>query len=76
MARSRPSARDALIKLKRQREELDAQEATLRESAAAELGKVLLDWGAETLEPNELRQIVQRTMTLGFEETLKRLTPK
>ncbi len=76
MARSRPSARDALIKLKRQREELDAQEAALRESAAAELGKVLLDCGAETLEPNELRQIVQRSMVLGADEAIKRLTPK
>lgn len=75
MARSRPSARDALIKLKRQREELDAQEAALRENAATELGKVLLDCGAETLEPNELRQIVQRAMVLGSEETMKRLMP-
>lgn len=75
MVRSRSCARDALIKLKRQREELDAQEATLREKAAAELGKVLLDCGAETLEPSELRQIVQRVIALGSAETMKRLTP-
>ena len=75
MARSRPSARDALIKLKRQRQELDAQEATLRENAAAELGKVLLDCGGETIEPSELRQIVQRVIALGSAETMRRLMP-
>ena len=75
MARSKPSARDALIKMQRQREKLAAEEATLRENAAAELGMVLLNCGAETLEPNELRQIVQRAMTLGVDETLKRLAP-
>ena len=36
MARSKPSARNALKKLREQRDELDAQEARLRDEAAGE----------------------------------------
>lgn len=75
MARSKPSARDALKKLREQRQELDAREARLREEAAAELGKVLVECGAETLDPAQLRQLVRASMTLGIDETLKRLAP-
>jgi len=75
MARSRPSARDALRKLREQREELDAKEARLRDEAAAELGKVLIECGAETIEPAALRQLMRQSMTLGIDETLKRLSP-
>ncbi len=75
MARSKPSARDALKKLREQRQELDAREARLREEAAAELGKVLVECGAETIEPAQLRQLVRASMTLGIDETLKRLAP-
>ena len=75
MARSKPSARDALKKLREQREELDAREARLREEAAAELSKVLVECGAETIEPAQLRQLVRESMTLGIDETLKRLAP-
>ena len=76
MARSKPSARDALKKLREQRLELDAQEVRLRDEAAAELGKLLVECGAETIEPAQLKQVVQATMTLGIDEALKRLTPK
>lgn len=75
MARSKPSARDALRKLREQREELDAREARLREEAAAELGRLLIECGAETLDPGELRQLIRQSMTLGINETLKRLAP-
>jgi len=75
MARSKPSARDALKKLREQRQELDAREARLREEAAAELGKVLVECGAETIDPAQLRQLVRASMTLGIDETLKRLAP-
>ena len=75
MARSKPSARDALKKLREQREELDAREARLREEAAAELGKMLVECGAETIEPAQLRQLVRASMTLGIDETLRRLAP-
>ncbi len=73
MARSKVSARDALLKVQRQREELAAEETRLRESAATELGRVLLECGAETLEPAQLRQLMRQLATLGIDESLKRL---
>lgn len=78
MARSKVSARDALLKVQRQREELAAEETKLREGAATELGKVLLECGAEVLEPTQMRQLIRQSMALGIEESLKRLasTPK
>ena len=74
MARSKASARDALMKVQRQREELAAEEARLRESAAAELGKVMLDCGAETMKPAQLRQLIVSVQKLGLDETLKRIS--
>ena len=76
MARSKPSARNALKKLREQRDELDAQEARLRDEAAGELGKVLVECGAETIEPAQLKQVVQASMKLGIDEVLRRLLPK
>lgn len=76
MARSKPSARDALKKLREQRFELDAQEVRLRDEAATELGKLLVECGAETIEPAQLKRIVQASMALGIDETLKRLVAK
>lgn len=75
MARSKPSARNALKKLREQREELDAQEASLREEAAGELGKVLLECGAETIEPAQLKQLIRASLTIGIDDALKRLSP-
>ena len=78
MARSKASARDALLKVQRQREELAAEETKLREGVATELGKVLLECGAETLEPAQFKQLIRQSMALGIDETLRRLasTPK
>ncbi|MFZ5665758.1 MAG: DUF6437 family protein [Pseudomonadota bacterium] len=76
MARSKRSARDALKKLREQRAQLDTEEARLREEAAAELGRLLIECGGETIEPAQLRQIVRAAMTLGTEEAMKRLTVK
>jgi hypothetical protein len=78
MARSKVSARDALLKVQRQREELAAEETKLRQGVAAELGKVLLECGAEVLEPVQLRQLIRQSMAIGIDEVLKRLasTPK
>jgi Family of unknown function (DUF6437) len=73
MARSKVSARDALLKVQRQREQLAAEETKLREGAATELGKVLLECGAETLEPVQVRQLIRQSMALGIDESLKRL---
>jgi hypothetical protein len=75
MARSKPSALDALRKLREQRALLDSEEARLRQEAASELGKLLIECGAETIEPAQLRQVVRAAMTLGIEETLKRIAP-
>ena len=75
MARSKPSARDALIKLRAEREELVSRESRLREEAAADLGKVLLECGAEVLEPAQLRQLLRASMTLGIDAAIARLTP-
>jgi hypothetical protein len=75
MARSKPSALDALRKLREQRALLDSEEARLRQEAATELGKLLIECGAETIEPAQLRQVVRAAMTLGIEETLKRIAP-
>jgi hypothetical protein len=76
MARSKPSARDALKKLREQRLELDAQEVRLRDEAATELGKLLVECGAETIEPAQLKRVVQASMALGIDETRKRLAAK
>ena len=75
MARSKPSALDALRKLREQRALLDSEEARLRQEAATVLGKLLIECGAETIEPAQLRQVVRAAMTLGIEETLKRIAP-
>lgn len=73
MAKSKVSARDALLKLQRQREELASQETKLRESAASELGKMLLECGAETLDPVPFKQFIRKAVALGIDESLKRL---
>ena len=75
MARSKPSARDALKKLREQRLELDAQEVRLRDEAATELGKLLVECGAETIEPAELKQLIRASLAIGIEDALKRLSP-
>jgi len=75
MARSKPTARDALRKLREQRVQLENEEARLREEAATELGRVLIEYGAETIEPTQLRQMIRGAMALGIEETLKRIAP-
>lgn len=74
MARSKTSARDALMKVQRQREELAAEEARLREGAATELGKVLLGCGAEAIEPAQLRRLMMAVQELGIDETMKRVS--
>ena len=69
MARSKPTARHALKKLREQRARLESEEARLRQEAATELGRLLIECGAETIEPAKLRQIVRASMALGIDET-------
>jgi hypothetical protein len=73
MARSKPDALDALRKVREQREALDAREAELRAQAAGELGKLLVECGAEMLEPSKLKMLLQRTTALGIDTSLERL---
>ena len=75
MARSKVNVRDALRKLQEQRERLAAEEARLRESVAAELGRIMLECSAETLEPAALKQLMLRVRELGIEEAMKRISP-
>ena len=75
MARSKPTARDALRKLREQRAQLENEEARLREEAATELGKLLIECGAETIEPAELKQLIRASLAIGIEDALKRLSP-
>lgn len=73
MARSKTSAVDALIRLQAQRSELDARETQLRTDAANELGKVLLECGAETIEPAKLRLLLKQTIVLGIDAALAKV---
>lgn len=73
MARSKTSAVDALIRLQAQRSELDARETKLRTDAANELKKVLLECGAETIEPAKLRLLLKQTIVLGIDAALAKV---
>lgn len=73
MARSKPAAREALQKLRERRAQLEAEELRLRDEAASELGKLLIACGAETIEPAQLRQLIQAAMATGIEESLRRI---
>lgn len=74
MAKSKASARDALIRLRAEREELMNRETALREAAAADLSKVLLECGAEVMEPAKLRQLLRTSMALGVEAAIDRIS--
>lgn len=73
MARSKTSAVDALKRLQEQRSELDARETKLRTDAANELGRMLLECGAETIDPAKLRQLMKQTGTMGIDAVLTKL---
>ena len=49
--------------------------AMLVYEAAGELGKVLLECGAETIEPAQLKQLIRASLTIGIGDALKRLSP-
>lgn len=65
---------EALRKIREQREELDQREAKLREEAATSLGRILLDCGAETIDPGQLKRLLQAVHELGMETALERLS--
>jgi hypothetical protein len=74
MARSKPSALEALRKLGEERRLLDAREASLREEAAAELGRLLINGDTASTEPAKLKQLIRASMTLGIDTALSRLS--
>lgn len=74
MARSKPNALEALRKLGEERRLLDAREVTLREEAAAELGRLLLNGDTASIDPAKLKQLIRASMTLGIDTALSRLT--
>jgi hypothetical protein len=73
MARSKTSAVDALKRLQTQRSELDARETKLRTDAANELGRMLLECGAETIDAAKLRQLMKQTSAIGIDAVLTKL---
>lgn len=74
MARSKPNALEALRKLGEERRLLDVREATLREEAAAELGRLLLNGDTASIDPAKLKQLIRASMTLGIDTALSRLS--
>lgn len=74
MARSKPNALEALRKLGEERRLLDVREATLREEAAAELGRLLLNSDTASIDPAKLKQLIRASMTLGIDTALSRLS--
>lgn len=73
MTKAKTGALDALRKLRMQRQELDARETELRKKAAGELGAMLLECGAESLDPGELKALLRAAITLGTGTALQRL---
>ena len=74
MTRTKASAMDALRKLTAERQDLDRREAQLRQKAAAELGQLLLDCGAELIEAGELRALLKAAVRLGAPVAIERLS--
>ena len=74
MTKVRTGALEALRKLREQRRELDAREAQLKHKAAGELGQLLLECGAESFEPGELRALMKVVAKLGPKAALERLS--
>lgn len=74
MAKAKTSALEALRKLHHQRSELDARETVLRQKVATELGQIVLECGAEQLDPGQLRNLLKAVVRLGSDVALEQLT--
>ena len=74
MTKAKTSAMDALRKFNMQRQELDRRGAELRQKAAGELGMLLLECGAEVLEPGDLKALLKAVIRLGAKPALERLS--
>lgn len=73
MAKKKPSALEALARVKNERAALESRAADLKRAAALEVGLVVLDAGGAELDPHHLRSLVSRACDLGVEVAIKRL---
>ena len=73
MTKARSGALEALRKLQEQRSQLDAREHELKRQAAAELGAVLLDCGAEQVPLADLKLLLRAAVKLGPRAAIERL---
>lgn len=73
VARGSQGALAALAKVKKDRQALADREAELRVQAAGEIGAVVLEAGAEDMDPAKLGKLVKLAVQLGEDEALKRL---
>ena len=74
MTKLRTGALEALRKLHNQRRELDVREAQLKQKAAGELGQLVLECGAESFEPGDLKELLKLVAKLGPKTSLERLS--
>lgn len=74
MANKKPSALEALAKVKNERAALESRAADLKRAAALEVGMIVLDAGGGELGPEKLRSLVSRARALGGEASLKLLS--
>ena len=74
MTKQKANALDALRKLQKQRQELDERESELRKMAAAELGKLLIECGAEAFEAQDIRALMKAAVKLGPSIAIERLS--
>ena len=73
MTKAKAGVLEALRKIQEQRSQLDAREAELKRQAAAELGEILLDCGAEQVPAAELKALLRAAVKLGPRAAIERL---
>lgn len=73
MARAKSNVFDALERIRSERVQLDEKETRLRNEAANELGKLLLECGGERMEPAKLKQLFRLVSAQGIDAALAKL---
>ena len=73
MARAKSNVFDALEKIRSERAQLDLKEAQLRNEAANELGKLLLECDGERMEAAKLKQLFRLVSVQGIDAALAKL---
>lgn len=74
MAKKKPSALEALVKLNDERLALEARAADLKRAAAIELGMVVFDAGGADLGPPLLRELIAKAVTIGSDAMMRLLS--